>query len=179
MSLRSSLTVEQKVKKIPTIFLRDLRLSCRPVTGEHNPECGWVFEGDGVATRKIDGVNVKIENGVAYQRIKPMIPDYKEADYGEITDEYVRKAVESRFYPDGIYEAYGDGIRKNKEKVKGQHLVSLLPLDHILVIPDVVRTYRAFMGQFSTTSIEGIVFHRENGAMAKIKTSDFYHLHRP
>lgn len=167
------------MKKIPTIYLRDLRLTCTPVTGDQNPECSWVFEGHGIATRKIDGINVKIENGVACQRIKPTTSDYKEADYGEVTDEFVRRATESRFYPDGIYEAYGEGIRGNKEKVRGQHLVSIIPLEHTLVIPELVRTYRGFMGLFSTTSIEGIVFHRENGAMAKIKTSDFYHLHRP
>lgn len=167
------------MKKIPTIFLRDLRLTCRPVTGDQNPECAWVFEGDGIATRKIDGINVKIENGVAYERIKPILFDYVEADYGPVVDPVVKRAVEARQYLDGIYEVYGEDIRNNKEKVKGQHLVSLIPLDHTLVIQDVPRTYRGLMGLFSTTSIEGIVFHRENGAMAKIKTSDFYHLHRP
>lgn len=167
------------MKKIPTIFLRDLRLTCRPVTGDQNSQCSWVFDGDGVATRKIDGINVKIENGIAYQRIKPILFDYIEADYGPVTDEYVQRAVDSRAYQDGIYEAYGEGIRDNKEKIKGQHLISVLPYDASLVMPEVPRNYRGLMGLFATTSIEGIVFHRENGAMAKVKTSDFYHLHRP
>lgn len=167
------------MKKIPTIFLRDLRLTCRPVTGDQNPECSWVFEGEGIATRKIDGINVKIENGVAYQRIKPVLFDYKEAEYGEVTDPVVKRAVEARPYMDGIYEVYGEDIRGNKEKVKGQHLISVAPYDASLVIPEAPRSYRGLMGLFATTSIEGIVFHRENGAMAKIKTSDFYHLHRP
>lgn len=167
------------MKKIPTIFLRDYRVTCTPVTGDQNPECAWVFEGLGIATRKIDGINVKIEDGCPYQRIKPITKDYFEALYGPVKDEFVLDAIASRiFWNDGIYEAYGEGIRGNKEKIIGQTMVNLF--DPILTIPEAPRDYRGLMGLFSTSSIEGIVFHNlESHQMAKIKTVDFYHLRRP
>ncbi len=165
------------MKKIPTIFLRDYRFICTPVTGDINPDCAWVFENHGIATRKIDGINIKIEDGKAYQRVKPDEPNYIKAFYGPVLDEFALAAIASRsFWEDGIYEAYGEGIRGNKEKIKGQTMVNLF--DPILTIPEAPRNYRGLMGLFATTNIEGIVFHF-NDNMAKIKTTDFYHLKRP
>lgn len=173
------------MKKIPTIFQRDLSLKCTPVTDEINPECQWVFDGEGIATRKIDGVNIKVEDGKPYIRIKPDTKDYEEAEYKRFSayeDKYVSKAFHegwSRFWDNGIYEAYGEGIRGNAEKVEGYHMVRIDPVDQALVIHGVKRTYRDLMGYFATHDIEGIVFHHRDGRMAKIKTKDFYHLSRP
>lgn len=192
-----------RMKKIPTIFLRDYKLKCTPVTDDINPECQWVFDGEGIATRKIDGVNIKIEDSVVYRRIKPKTSDYSEAEYEKyhlLMDKYVSKALEcyqSSYYRrialkmpdgspqyipalnDGIYEAYGEGIRGNAEKVEGYHMVRIDPIDHALVVHGVPRSYRGLMGYFATHDIEGIVFHHRDGRMAKIKTKDFYHLSRP
>lgn len=169
------------MRKIPTIFLRDYKLKCTPVTDEINPECQWVFDGEGIATRKIDGVNVKIEDGLAYIRIKPSAFDYTEAEYELFTgdNKYLRSAIQSREIEDGIYEAYGEGIRGNAEKVEGYHMVRIDPVDMALSIQGVPRSYRGLMGYLSTHDIEGIVFHHRDGRMAKIKTKDFYHLSRP
>lgn len=156
-----------------------MRLACTPVTGDIDPDCDWVFDNQGIATRKIDGVNVKIDNGIAYQRIKPEKDDYKEAEYEPVTNLVVLKAIQSRsFWNDGIYEAYGEGIRGNKEKIKGQAMVSLVPFDPVLTIPEAPRTYQSILTYLSLHNIEGIVFHRENGQMAKIKLTDFYHCYR-
>lgn len=186
------------MKKIPTIFLRDYKLKCTPVTDDINPECQWVFDGEGIATRKIDGVNVKILNGLPMMRVKPASADYTEAEYTRtMNDKYVLAAFASLlplpyrstdgyWLHDGVYEAYGEGIRGNAEKVEGYHMTRLASanndpcsFDHALVIHGVPRSYRGLMGYFATHDIEGIVFHHRDGRMAKIKTKDFYHLTRP
>lgn len=181
------------MRKIPTIFIRDSKPKCTPVTEEINPECQWVFDGEGIATRKIDGVNVKIvrdnlDEGSqeAYIRIKPNTRDYVEAEYEPLLcgmswkDKYIAAAVNSNEqWNDGIYEAYGEGIRGNPEKVEGYHMVRISPVDMSLAIIDVPRSYRGLMGYLATHDIEGIVFHHRDGRMGKIKTKDFYHLSRP
>lgn len=169
------------MRKIPTIFKRDLKLKCTPVTGEINPECQWVFDGEGIATRKVDGINIKIEDGMAYVRNKPANPEYDVATYELFTgdDKYIRAAIQGREIEDGIYEAYGEGIRGNPERSEGYHMVRISPIDHSLVLHAIPRTYRGLMGYFATHGIEGIVFHHRDGRMAKIKTKDFYHLSRP
>lgn len=174
------------MRKIPTIFLRDYKLKCTPVTDEINPECQWVFDGEGIATRKIDGVNVKVSRSEIHEwdyqvRVKPGTTDYVEAYYTYCSDKYVRAAVENSGinWVDGIYEAYGEGIRGNPERVEGYHMVRISPVDHALMVHGVPRAYRGLMGYLATHDLEGIVFHHRDGRMAKIKTKDFYHLKRP
>ena len=145
------------MRKIPTIYLRDTRVTCSPVTGDINPECQWVFDGEVIATRKIDGINIKIENGRAYQRIKPEDPNYIKAAYEEVTSDAIRSVIASRLWPDGIYEAYGEGIKDNPEGINGVSMVSILPLDPSLIIQGVQVNYRSLMAYFSSHDIEGIV----------------------
>ncbi len=47
------------MKKIPTMFIRNPE-NMRELLNEHHPDCGWVFAGEGVATRKYDGTCCKI-----------------------------------------------------------------------------------------------------------------------
>lgn len=56
------------MEKIPTMFERDETQRGRPVTPTVKPQCTWVAKGEGVATRKLDGMNVKIAGGVLYKR---------------------------------------------------------------------------------------------------------------
>jgi len=53
------------MKKIPSIFFRDWEGDRSKVTDVHNPECQWVFDGEGVPTRKWDGTccMTRKENG--------------------------------------------------------------------------------------------------------------------
>jgi hypothetical protein len=73
------------MKKIPTLFLRDENDRAH-VTSTPNPECAWVFEGEGVATRKYDGTCVmRDEDGDWWARreVKPgktPPPNWTEAD---------------------------------------------------------------------------------------------------
>jgi hypothetical protein len=48
------------MKKTPSIFLRDFNGNPGRVTTTPNPACPWVFEGLGVATKKIDGTACRI-----------------------------------------------------------------------------------------------------------------------
>jgi hypothetical protein len=48
------------MKKIPTIFERDWEGDRSKVLDKKNPECAWVFAGEGKATRKLDGTSCLI-----------------------------------------------------------------------------------------------------------------------
>ena len=67
------------MRKMPTLFVRDEARRGRPVTPVFKPECLWVGRGEGVATRKLDGMNVKVVAGVLYRRRKPAEGAYDEA----------------------------------------------------------------------------------------------------
>ena len=45
------------MRKIPTIFVRG---DNGKITMETHPDCAWVFAGEGVATEKLDGTNVRL-----------------------------------------------------------------------------------------------------------------------
>lgn len=149
-----------------------------------------MFNGEGMATRKIDGVNIKLEDAKPYIRIKPSNKDYIEAEYKPFEardNKYIHFSIMHgawgekyfRCIGDGIYEAYGENIRGNPERVEGYHMARVSPVDMALSIQGVPRTYRGIMGYLATHDIEGIVWHHRDGRMAKIKTKDFYHLTRP
>jgi hypothetical protein len=55
------------MKKISTLFKKDPNDLGR-VMNEVNPENQWVFDGEGIATRKFDGTAVAIINGELYKR---------------------------------------------------------------------------------------------------------------
>ena len=56
------------MKKIPSIFIRDFKGNRKLVTRERNPECEWVFNGEGTPTRKWDGTCCMVRNGILYKR---------------------------------------------------------------------------------------------------------------
>jgi hypothetical protein len=55
------------MKKTPTIFLRD-PTNMKLVTANAHPNCAWVFNGEGVATKKYDGTCSLIKNNVFFRR---------------------------------------------------------------------------------------------------------------
>lgn len=48
------------MKKIPTIFERGDHRGDRKVFDKVTPGCEWVFNGEGMATEKLDGTNVRV-----------------------------------------------------------------------------------------------------------------------
>jgi len=176
------------MKKIPTIFKRNLE-NMRVILQEPNPLCGWVFDGEGVATRKYDGTCVKIERGCYYKRREvkdgKMPPvDFIQEDFDQNTGKKVgwvavdfdskedRYHVEafSSAYSDGTYELVGPKIQANPEHYKKHMLIKHSEAE---ILPNVPRTYQGIADYMSKLDIEGIVFHHPDGRMAKIKKKDY------
>jgi hypothetical protein len=174
------------VKKIKSLFVRNYDTGY--ITDEVTPGAEWVQNGEGVATRKYDGTCCLIRGGKLYKRYKckkgknPPEGFEPAQDKDEVTgywpgwipvgegpeDYYHREAFyTSRSKPDGTYELYGPKINKNPVLIPhGQWR-----------IPNCPRTYNELKEWFGNWvkvgDIEGIVWHRENGDMVKIKKKDF------
>ena len=105
------------MKKIPTMFERDWEGDRSLVLDNPNPECAWVFAGEGVATRKYDGMACMFDGATWFKRReirdedvakKGLPPGFVEADRDDTTgkrvgwvpigdgpeDKYLREAIE-------------------------------------------------------------------------------------
>jgi hypothetical protein len=167
------------VQKIPTLFDRDETRPGRPVTPVCKAECLWVLAGEGLSTRKLDGMNVKVVGGVLYRRQKPTEGVYDEASYvpagrDDPADRWLFEAFDSAAsWEDGIYEALGPRIQGNPEKYERHTLVRVVPFEPWLVLTDVPRDFDGLRVFLVAQDIEGIVFHHDDGRKAKIKKRDF------
>jgi len=56
------------MKKIPTIFKRNPE-NMKEILPEQHPDCGWVFDGEGVPTRKYDGTCCRVKDGKLWKRL--------------------------------------------------------------------------------------------------------------
>lgn len=177
------------MKKIPTIFKRDFDNNPKYVTTETNPDAQWVFDGEGVATRKYDGTCCAIIDGVFYKRyeVKPGKPEpfgFKLADFDETTskkqgwvevgngneDKWHREAYERlEDKSDGTFELLGPKIQGNPENFK-EH--TLLKHSEAEQYEDAPRTYQELKEWLQDKQIEGLVWHHPDGRMAKIKKRD-------
>jgi hypothetical protein len=171
------------MQKIPTMFERDETVKGHPVKNVLKLECQWVADGLGRASRKIDGMNVKIANGCLYKRRKPTSGDYDEASYvpcerGDPADKYLFEAFDtfqaSEFGGvDGIFEAIGPNIQGNPEHQEKNILVQVVPFWPWLELADVPRDFDGLRVYLAAHDIEGIVFHGPGGKLCKIKGRDF------
>jgi hypothetical protein len=190
------------MKKIVSLFQR-LR-EADPVRGRlvHNvvtEGAEWVIRGEGIATRKWDGVAVLIKEGEVFMRFDlkqgrkepegfipaQPAPDPKTGHWpgwvpadtpaGKYVMEAVNKAKQSweNGVPDGTYEACGPKIGTrhgaNPERLT-EHTLFPHGKD---VIEDAPRTFVGLKDYLQARSIEGIVWHHEDGRMVKIKKADF------
>ena len=166
------------MEKIPTMFVRDESKPGHPVTDQIKSECQWVLDGEGTATRKLDGMNVKIQNGKLFKRQKPKERDYDNASYVECepcspNDKYLFEAFGNGKLADGIYEAVGPKIQGNPERYNKHILIRVVPFDLSLVIKNIPRDFNGLKEYLSDHDMEGIVFHHPDGRFAKIKKKDF------
>lgn len=178
------------MKKIPTIFKRDAN-NMKYVVNEQNPECQWVFDGEGVATRKMDGTCCLVQDGKLFKRreIKagePHPSGFAMTDFDEITGKTVgwmpvdSDDASDKWHieafnacsplSDGTYELVGPKIQGNPEHY-GMH--TLLKHSMLEQYPSVPRTFDGIKNWMSGKDIEGLVFHHPDGRMAKIKLRDF------
>lgn len=182
------------MKKIPTVFERDWNGDRSRVVDQVNPGCEWVLAGEGEATRKMDGTCCMVRSNRLFKRRElpknTTAPDgFEVADYDTETgktvgwvavgegpeDRYHREAwTGCDTWPDGTYELVGPKVQGNPE---GWHHHLLLrhgakggPMS---AIPDVPRSFDGLREWLAGKDIEGIVFHHNDGRMAKIKLRDF------
>jgi hypothetical protein len=168
------------MKKIPTMFTRDESKSGHPVMDEWKPECLWVRDGEGFATVKLDGTNVKVENGRPFKRQKPKERDYDDAAYvpcdrANPADRWAWEAFDAGHDGDGIYELVGPKIQGNPQQHVAHTLVRVVPPtnERIAITNGPERTFTGLRNWLTEHPIEGLVFHHPDGRMAKIKRRDF------
>lgn len=182
------------MQKIETIFDRDERFK---VTPKVRAGCEWVFMGEGTPTEKIDGTNVRltVKNGNVDCVEKRQNPSKQEkaqgielgyilANVNDPQDKHIFRAVKGTNvsgWPDGRYvaEAIGPKIQGNSLELKSP---ICYPFEYEpIILPDMPRTFEDIKQYvLSLDSLyspghpaEGIVFHRLDGVMAKIKRRDF------
>lgn len=182
------------MKKIPTLFVRDPddRKHVLPVV---TPGCEWVLAGEGVATRKYDGMCVLVRAGAMFARCavtpgKQPPPDFelveidattgKSVGWVPVTDapEYARHweawkrgvaGLGSDEWSEGSYELIGPKVNGNPE---GQDRHILVP-HGVIVLDFAPRDHEALRGYLLRHTFEGVVWHHPDGRMAKLKRRDF------
>ncbi len=175
------------MKKIPTIFIRNPE-NMRELLNEQHPDCDWVFAGEGVPTRKYDGTCCKIEDGKMFKRreVKPgkPIPDgfvqeqldnntgkrvgWMPVDCADKQDKYHCEAFDGQ--PDGTYELCGPKVQGNPEKFDKHVLISH---NEAFVFDHCPTDYEELGQWLPLLCGEGVVWHHQDGRMAKIKKRDF------
>jgi hypothetical protein len=183
------------MEKIPTIFERGDGFK---VVDQPRKGCEWVFAGEGRATEKLDGTNVRItlragrvvrvekrRNPTKAQKQQGVIDGwYVAADEDAKEDKWIFEAVRGtdvQGWPDGEHavEAIGPSIQGNPLGLTAHRCV---PFNlEIPAYEEVPRSFDALERFVSTLEsryapghlAEGIVFHHPDGRRAKIKRKDF------
>jgi hypothetical protein len=181
------------VKKIPTLFLRDPG-DMRRVTREAHPDCQWVLDGEGVATRKYDGTCMRVdETGQWYARrevkpgktappnFEPVMTDEttgktvgwepaEQSAFAKYLAEAIRQQDPLKPFEPGTYELCGAKVNGNPESFVGHVLVRH---DEAPVLDDAPRDFDGLAKYLADFPHEGIVWHHPDGRMAKVKVRDF------
>lgn len=176
------------MKKIPTMFERDWNGDRSRVVDIQHPDCGWVFAGEGVATRKLDGTCCMVRSGVLFKRRELRAGQAAPQDFESAgTDAETGKTVgwvpvgngpEDTFHreafsvtlADGTYELVGPKVQGNPECYDRHCLV---PHSSLTMTDQPPRNFEKLRAWLAGRDIEGIVFHHPDGRMAKIKLRDF------
>jgi hypothetical protein len=180
------------MEKIPTIFERDGRFH---VVDRPRADCAWVFDGEGVATEKLDGTNVRltVRCGTLVRVEKRRNPGKEQKQRGIVDGWYVDAGREDKWimaaadgtdvsaWPDGEHpcEAIGPRVQGNPLGLD-QHVCVPFNLS-APVYTDVPRDFaglRTFLATVDSVYspghlAEGLVFHHPDGRRAKIKRKDF------
>lgn len=184
------------MKKISTLYKKNPE-NLGLVINEINPENKWVFDGEGIPTRKYDGTACAIIDGQLYKRYDAKkgrkIPDNaipcQEPDLitghhphwvlcsqENPSDKYFfdgfNSLAEMGLAKDGTYELIGEKVQGNPEKIEGHKLIKHgAKVLQGLINPITFENLKLYLDQ---VNIEGIVFHHKtDDRMCKIRKSDF------
>jgi Family of unknown function (DUF5565) len=184
------------MRKIPTLFARDFESNPRYVTRDVTPGCEWVLKGEGTPTRKYDGTCVMFDGTGWWARREVKEGKLPPAGFVEIGHddetgktvgwEPVGQASFARYHAEalrneaangtaddlgpGTYELCGPKVNGNPEAFRSAVLVPHAEAD---VLDSVPLDYDGLAIWLHAQPWEGIVWHREDGRMAKIKKRDF------
>jgi hypothetical protein len=185
------------MRKIPTLFQRDPGDRAQ-VLPEANPTCRWVFDGEGVATRKFDGTCVMLDaqgEWWARREVKPgktPPPRYVPVQTDEVTGktmgwEPVEQSAFAKFHAEavantvlpesvsGTFELVGPKINGNPERAEVHRLIAhatALRVDVPALTFDAIRA--TVLALAEADGCEGLVWHHPDGVrFAKIKARDF------
>ena len=182
------------MKKMPTIFVRDMSKQPALVIDEMSPGCEWISSPDAIATRKHDGTCCLVRDGRLYRRYevkkgkKPpegfepsQPPDEntgKQPGWLPVTDAkqdrwHIEAAdnalADGWMVPDGTYELVGPKVQGNPERYDTHRFL----LHGCEQLRDVPTDFEGLRDWLSRHDVEGIVWHHHDGRMAKIKKKDF------
>lgn len=175
------------MKKTVSLFQRNYE-GDRLVRDEISPGAEWVANGEGVATRKIDGTCCMVRDGRLFKRydakagkVPPVgfEPAQPEPDantghwpgwvlVGNSPDDARHRDAELPA-EDGTYELCGPKVQGNPEGYDRHVLVK----HGGEVLPDCPRTFNALREYLSDGAIEGVAWWHPDGRLVKIKGKDF------
>lgn len=174
------------MKKTPTMFVRDEK-NPKFITSTPHPEAAWVFDGEGIATRKWDGTCCMFKGGNLFKRYdgtkgKYLPPDFIAAEDAEshwLGWRPVGNGPEDRWHaeafnslsaplPDGTYELIGPRVNGNPDGAE----THCFRKHGDVVYEKVPRDFDGLKDWLTGKDIEGLVFHHPDGRMAKIKLKD-------
>ncbi|SEG92109.1 hypothetical protein SAMN04489712_13227 [Thermomonospora echinospora] len=189
------------MRKIPTIFVRDWDGDPKHVTSVRNPECAWVFAGEGIATRKYDGTCVMFdgERWWARREVKPgkatpagFVLVEEDGETGKrVGWEPIAQSGFAKFHAEalaaadrpgeapsvwapGTYELCGPKINRNPERAETHVLIRHALAERVEVpSPTFDGICEVVRRLAAEAGAEGIVWHHPDGRMAKIKARDF------
>ncbi len=172
----------------------------RRVRDEVVPEADWVARGEGVATRKWDGMAVLVRDGKSFKRYDAKAgrtpppgfepaqpdPDPKSGHWPgwmpvTASDRPINESLawasanlhSGGPVPDGHYEAVGPLIGTRHGPNPEGLAEQRLVAHGADPLPDAPRDHAGLMAYLRHAGIEGIVWHHPDGRMAKIKAADF------
>lgn len=175
------------MKKIPTIFEREVTGKKAFAINKWNEECLWVRDGEGVATRKWDGSACLIRDGKLYKRLEwsegkgPAPKGWLHHSFDPAAlsghgwfpvgdgpdDRWHREAPHPGH--DGTFELVGPKVNGNKDRFEAHTLVA----HGYLQCNDIPRDFDGIKAWLAEHELEGVVWHHPDGRMAKIKWRDF------
>lgn len=186
------------MRKIKTLFKREFVKKGKIITyNEVEKGCEWVLSGEGNATKKWDGTCVLLKDGYIYKRfdykngrklpdgaipcqekadeITGHFPHWVKCEEFEPADKWHIKAFKEYCeiepnYEEGTYELIGKHFNGNKYNIVFGTDVLKKHGDEII---EVKRSFDGIKEYLRKNKIEGLVFHRRNGDMCKIKRTDF------